>query len=52
MQEAFPAVVTPYLPLIIVHIAAGVIAILTGYVAVLVRKGDRKSTRLNSSHRL
>ena len=40
MTEAFPAVVMPYLPLIIVHIAGGVIAILTGYTAVLVRKGE------------
>jgi uncharacterized membrane protein len=41
MQEAFPAVVTPYLPLIAIHIAGGVVAILTGYAAVLVRKGEK-----------
>ena len=40
MQEAFPSAVMPYLPLIIVHIAGGVIGILTGYTAVLVKKGE------------
>ena len=40
MTEAFPAAVTPYLPLIIVHITGGVIAILSGYTAVLASKGE------------
>ena len=38
---AFPAAVTPYLPLIVVHIAGGVIAIVAGFVAVLAPKGER-----------
>lgn len=41
MGTAFPAAVTPYLPLIVVHIAAGVLAILTGYATVTVEKGQR-----------
>ena len=41
MQEAFPAAVTAYLPLVAVHIVGGVIAIATGYTAVLVAKGER-----------
>lgn len=38
---AFPPVVMPYFPLIIVHITAGVIAIIAGYIAVTVKKGER-----------
>lgn len=41
MGTAFPPAVTPYLPLIIVHITAGVIAIIAGYVAVTAKKGER-----------
>jgi uncharacterized membrane protein len=41
MGTAFPPAVTPYLPLIYVHITAGVIAIIAGYVAVTVKKGER-----------
>lgn len=37
----FPSPVLPYLPPAIVHISAGVIAILTGYAAVNMRKGER-----------
>ncbi len=40
-MHAFRPVVTPYLPLIYVHITAGVIAIIAGYVAVIARKGER-----------
>lgn len=40
-MTAFPPVVKPYLPLIITHISAGGIGILTGYAAVSVRKGER-----------
>lgn len=40
-MEAFPPPVIPYLPLVIVHVAAGVIAIIAGYVAVTVKKGER-----------
>jgi|SRR5665213_900701 len=40
-MHAFPPVVTPYLPLIYVHITAGIIAIIAGYVAVTVKKGER-----------
>ncbi len=40
-MHAFPPVVTPYLPLIYVHITAGVIAIIAGYVAVIAKKGER-----------
>jgi|SRR5579871_1454075 len=40
-MTAFPPVVTPYLPLIAVHIAGGSLGILTGYAAVSVRKGER-----------
>ncbi len=40
MGTAFPPAVTPYLPLIYVHISGGVIAMLTGYTAVLAAKGE------------
>jgi len=40
-MHAFPPVVTPYLPLIYVHITAGIAAIVAGYVAVNVKKGGR-----------
>ena len=37
----FPPPTHPYLPLIYVHIAAGMVAIIAGYVAIAVRKGGR-----------
>ena len=40
-MHAFPPVVTPYLPLIYVHITAGIIAIIAGSVAVTAKKGER-----------
>jgi uncharacterized membrane protein len=40
-MEAFPPPVIPYLPLVITHITAGSIAIIAGYMAVSVRKGER-----------
>jgi uncharacterized membrane protein len=40
MGTAFPPAVTPYLPLIYVHITGGIIAMLAGYTAVLVSKGE------------
>ena len=40
-MEAFPPPVIPYLPLVIVHITAGVIAIISGYLTVTVKKGER-----------
>lgn len=40
-MHAFPPVVTPFLPLIYVHITAGVVAIFAGAVAVTVKKGGR-----------
>jgi hypothetical protein len=40
-MHAFPPVVTPYLPLIYMHIAAGIVAIVAGYGAVTVKKGER-----------
>ena len=40
-MHAFPPVVTPFLPLIYVHITAGITAIVAGFVAVTVKKGGR-----------
>jgi uncharacterized membrane protein len=40
-MTAFPPPVLPYMPQLIVHIGAGIVAIITGYVAVLAAKGER-----------
>jgi uncharacterized membrane protein len=40
-MTAFPPPVTPYLPVIAVHISSGCLGILTGYAAVSVKKGEK-----------
>ena len=53
MGTAFPPAVTPYLPLIYVHITGGVIAMLAGYTAVLAAKGEpsiARPARFSSCH--
>jgi len=44
----FPPVVHPYMPWVILHIACGVIGIITGYAAVLAAKGEKLHRRIGT----
>lgn len=45
---AFPPAVMPYLPELATHIAGGSLAILSGYAAVMVAKGERLHRRVGT----